>query len=189
MTSKDIFTLSMPPAGHWHHIPVTVPYRHFGNGSQRPFQWYFERESTVVVKKYRDVLKWLARCKYKKDVDLFGRKDVWQHPVAFEELRKGDCEDHALWAWRKLVEIGLEAQLVSGKWKDPSFRASKPSGHVWVLFKKQGKKSWHILEATQKSTKQMLLTTESAEKIYFPELSVDGNFQTYRFSIAKNKTY
>lgn len=185
----NIFTLSMPPANHWHQIPVVVPYRHFGMGSVRPFDWYFEKESTVTVKKYNDICKWLANCRYKKDSTLFGRPDVWQHPVEFEKLKKGDCDDHAIWAWRKLVELGLEAQLVYGTLREIGRRELHTDGHVWVIFKKSGKKSWHILEATEKNTKKMLITPEEAKKRYFPELAVDGAFNTYRFTIAKDKRY
>jgi hypothetical protein len=185
---SDIFTLNMPPANHWHHVPVVVPYRSFGMGSQRPFSWYFEGESSVKVKKYREVCKWLVKCKYKKDAALFGRPDVWQHPLEFEKLKKGDCDDHALWAWRKLVEIGLEAQLVCGTWREPGSK-TRPTGHAWVIFKKSGKKSWHILECTEKNTKKMVIPAKDAEKRYFPELSVDGEFKTYRFTIAKDKRY
>ena len=186
---STIFTLSMPPASYWHQIPVVVPYRHFGMGSVRPFDWYFEKSSAVPVKKYNDICKWLVKCKYKKDSDLFGRPDVWQHPVEFEKLKKGDCDDHALWAWRKLTELGLEAQLVCGTWKELGSKELHPTGHAWVIFKKSGKKSWHILECTEKNTKKTILTTEEAEKKYFPELAVDASFKTYRFTIAKNKRF
>ena len=188
-SNPQYFTLSMPPANHWHHIPVVVPYRKFAMGSHRPFSWYLEKESSVKVKNYREVCKWLSRCKYKKDVELFGKADVWQHPTEFEQLRKGDCDDHALWAWRKLVELGLEAQFVCGTWKEHRDRKFRPSGHAWVNFKKKGKKSWHILECTEKNPKLMILTPKEAQKRYFPELSVDQNFNTYRFTIAKSKRY
>ena len=42
---------------------------------------------------------WLLGCVYARDRDLFRNPDYWQHPCNFEGLRKGDCEDFALWAW------------------------------------------------------------------------------------------
>ena len=179
----------MPPASHWHHVPVSVPYRYFGMGSLRPFDWYFGRESTVKVVKIAEICKWLAHCKYQDDASLFGRPDVWQHPVDFELLKKGDCDDHALWAWRKLRELNLPAQLVCGKWYDPKRKRERPEGHAWVLFKKRGKKSWHVLECTGKDPKKMIISLKDGEKNYFPELSVDTSLQTYRFMIAKNCRY
>jgi hypothetical protein len=45
---------------------------------------------------------------------LFGEADFWQHPSTFERLRTGDCEDFAVWAWRKLIELGYDVDLVAG---------------------------------------------------------------------------
>src|SRR5205085_1473130 len=69
-----------------------------------PFAWYFEGQSAVTVGSVDDVCEWLLECEYVHDPELFHEPDFWQHPRTFERLRKGDCEDHALWAWRKLVE-------------------------------------------------------------------------------------
>jgi hypothetical protein len=83
--------------------PVTslfVTPRIFGPGSFRMFRWYFEGESVVVVRSLGEVCEWLAQCQYHPDEDLFNEPDFWQHPRTFEHLRKGECEDHALWAWR-----------------------------------------------------------------------------------------
>ncbi len=33
----------------------------------------------------------------------------------FRGKRRGDCKDHALWAWRKLNELGIAAELVCGQ--------------------------------------------------------------------------
>ena len=184
-TDPQFYTLAMPAANYWHQLQIVVPYRKFGLGSVRPFSWYFEGESSVKLKKYSEVFKWLTKCKYKKDAALFGRPDVWQHPLDFEKLQKGDCDDHALWAWRKLIELDIEARFVCGSWKE----RDKLIPHAWVIFKKPEKKSWHIIECTAKNSKQMFLTEKEAENKYFPELSVDKDYKTYRFAIAKNKRY
>src|SRR5690348_3236184 len=52
-------------------------------------------------------LRMAADCEYVRDP--VHERDFWQHPKTFEQLRKGDCEDHALWAWRKLTELGISA--------------------------------------------------------------------------------
>ena len=76
-----------------------------GAGAVRPFQWYLEGPSEVAPATLDELLEWLMACEYVHDSVLFQVEDYWQHPRTFEQLRKGDCEDHALWAWRKLAEI------------------------------------------------------------------------------------
>jgi len=64
-------------------------------------------QSTVCVNDIAAICEWLADCEYVRDP--VHERDFWQHPKTFEQLRKGDCEDHALWAWRKLTELGIPA--------------------------------------------------------------------------------
>ncbi|MEA2559241.1 MAG: hypothetical protein QOH06_745 [Acidobacteriota bacterium] len=48
------------------------------------------------------------------------------HPRHFERLRRGDCEDFALWTWRQLLAMKLDARFVCGKCGRGS--------HAWVTF-------------------------------------------------------
>ena len=67
------------------------------------------------------------------DEEQFGEKDYWQPPEQFEESKKGDCEDFALWAWRQLLQMNYDARFVagvSGRYRE---------GHAWVTFEKNGK--------------------------------------------------
>jgi predicted transglutaminase-like cysteine proteinase len=86
----------------WGSVHKHVPLRFFGIGCKQDFAVYFDRTSSVQVKKLDDVLDWLFSCKYVTDSMSQGVLDHWQHPVDFESSKAGDCEDHALWAWRKL---------------------------------------------------------------------------------------
>ena len=94
---------------------MRVPASAFGPGSQRPFAEYFEGESRVPVGSIDGIVAWLQTCEYVTDLELFHQPDVWLHPGAFERLRRGDCEDFALWAWRKLAEIGIDAEFCVGR--------------------------------------------------------------------------
>ncbi len=94
---------------------MPVPPGAFGPGSERPFAQYFEGESSVRVASIEEIVAWLQTCEYVSDVELFRKRDVWQHPSAFEHLRRGDCEDFALWAWRKLGELGIDADFCVGR--------------------------------------------------------------------------
>ena len=65
---------------------------------------------------------------------LFNEIDLWQHPSSFEELRRGDCEDFALWAWRKLAELGIDAEFFVGR----ILSVEEPDvdrQHAWVVFR------------------------------------------------------
>ena len=66
------------------------------------------------------------------------RDDYWQPPEEFEESKKGDCDDYALWAWRQLLHMNYPARFVVGT----SGRYGR--GHAWVTFEKDGK--WFLLE-------------------------------------------
>src|SRR5678816_3685764 len=119
----------------WQRLPYEAPLAMFGDGARHGFDWVFEGDSRVIVATLNDVVDWLATCQYETDASLFRESDYWQHPHTFEELRRGDCEDFALWAWRKLVELGVDADLVIGRRVPPG---SENSRHAWILFREGG---------------------------------------------------
>jgi Bacterial transglutaminase-like cysteine proteinase BTLCP len=80
-----------------------------------------------------DMRRFLAGCKYVSDEEQFGERDYWQPPERFEESKKGDCEDFALWAWRQLIHMKYPARFALGS-------ASRyGDGHAWITFQKDGK--------------------------------------------------
>ena len=86
----------------------------FGAGSRRPFAHYLNGDSRVRVHSIDDICRWLQQCQYVSDSDQFKQRDVWQHPGEFETRKKGDCEDHALWAWRKLTRAKHSGGICGG---------------------------------------------------------------------------
>jgi predicted transglutaminase-like cysteine proteinase len=142
-----------------------------------PFPWYFEGESIIAVTCVDDVCDFLLRCEYVPDADLFNETDFWQHPRTFERVRQGDCEDYALWAWRKLVELGIEAELVAGVWHPPN---DESGGHVWIRFRNEG--TDFILEAVSRTREGMVRTFEAAKAEYVPHAGVDHRFQLFAYS-------
>jgi hypothetical protein len=136
----------------WQSLPHDLPMAMYGEGNlAEDFRCYLEGPSRVGVRSIRTLCAWLRRCKYQSDWRLFGRRDYWQYPAGFEELRRGDCEDHALWAWRKLIELGHEAELMVGR-RDS--QAANEDWHAWVVFSENG--SRFLLEATSKSQPEMI---------------------------------
>jgi hypothetical protein len=149
-------------------------------GNHHDFSWYFEGESAVKVETLDDVLEWLLGCGYVRDPELFHEQDFWQHPRTFERLRQGDCEDHAMWAWRKLIELGYDADLVSGRLTGLDATSAGSGGHVWVLFRRNGET--FILEATAKAKEQMLRTLVQARAEYIPSVGVDRTRKRFAYN-------
>ncbi len=158
--------------------PISVHHTQFGAGSRRPFTDYLNGQSQIEVQSIEDVCRWLQECEYVRDSVLFNQRDVWQHPGDFETLKKGDCEDHALWAWRKLTELNIPAEFVVGRaqWNNGSIDAQQ-SAHAWVAYEENGR--IYILETTHK--KRLIYPLAEIATRYHPWYSVDEQNRTYRF--------
>ena len=156
----------------WERFAHRVPLRLFGRGSRRDFTWYFEGESRVAVRTLDDIQEWLLGCEYAHDMALFQERDFWQHPRTFEQLRKGDCEDHALWAWRKCVELGIDAELVSGQHLSESGTSNEHCGHAWVVLRQDDE--LYVFETVAKSKEGMLKRLNDVKAEYRPQVGVDS---------------
>jgi hypothetical protein len=163
----------------WARVDYAAPPHAFGAGNRHDFAWYFEGDSTVPVASIDDVQDWLLSCDYAPDTALFNEPDFWQHPRTFEQLRRGDCEDHALWAWRKLVELGLDADLVSGTVRHAGDDVVPRGGHVWVLLRQNGET--FVFEAVAKQRDRMLRPLADVRDRYRPEFGVDRACRRYTF--------
>ena len=129
----------------WRRVACPVPLHRYGTGARHDFAWYLEGQSRVEVGSIREICRWLRACEYVRDGDLFYEADYWQHPCAFEQLRQGDCEDFALWAWRKLIRLGHTAEFVAGF----SRTGAVERGHAWVHFEADG--TWYLLDEIPRS--------------------------------------
>ena len=166
-----------PTAEHWERFDLTIEYRKFGRGSIASFKWYFQGASRVPVNSLDELKAWLIGCSYESDQSLFASADHWQHPSDFERLRRGDCEDHALWAWRKLIELGVDAEFVVGR---HASSAVGEHGHAWVLFRDEGGRE-HLLEAVAKDAASLVRPIEEARHEYVPHFAVTKEYRTVAF--------
>jgi hypothetical protein len=162
----------------WDRLTIRVPAGAFGPGSERPFAQYFEGESAVGVASIDDIVIWLQSCEYVSDVDLFQKRDFWQHPRAFESLRRGDCEDFALWAWRKLAELGIDADFCVGR----VITADRPGDHqhAWVVFHLDG--AAFLFEPAAGTPSRMIRPLPEAMEAYVPHFAVNHRFETSAFA-------
>jgi hypothetical protein len=167
----------------WERMHRRVPLHFFGSGARRDFDWYFEGESTVLVRTIEDVKLWLSECEYASDLHLFQERDFWQHPRTFEHLRRGDCEDFALWAWRKLLELGYDADLVAGRKLNPDHEdrgVGQQGRHCWVMFRNEG--TVYVYEPVLGSRSSAVQPLDHVRSRYIPEFGVGRDRKTFAFS-------
>jgi hypothetical protein len=157
---------------------MNVPATAFGPGSRHQFAHYFEGESSVRVESIDDIVAWLLNCEYASDADLFHERDLWQHPSAFEQRRRGDCEDFALWAWRKLSEIGIEAEFYVGR-VCCGDRLEADQQHAWVVYLIDG--TDYLFEPAARSRAQMIRPLADVMDDYVPHFAVNRRFDTSAF--------
>ncbi len=167
------------PADPWVRTDRTPCDHHFGCGRALAGPRYLRGNSIVRATSVEAVKSWLAGCTYVPDKEQFGTDDYWQHPSEFERVRRGDCEDLALWAWRKLVEIGYDAVLVVGNWHPPQ---GNLGCHAWVLFATES--GDFVLEATAHPD-AMFQPLAAVRAHYHPEVGIDRNGRTFSFQGAQ----
>ncbi len=180
--SKPLSRLLMrllPLDNPWERFASSVPLSVYGMGSQREFRWYFEGRSSVEIQSIEEIQEWLLGCEYVSDPDLFQEADFWQHPCTFEQLRKGDCEDFALWAWRKLVRLGYQAEFVAGRCVQPGCFETD-HGHTWLLFEKEG--VLYLFDPIIRERDHMIQPLDAVCHEYIPEVSVDQHFNRYAYA-------
>lgn len=89
------------------------------------FSWerFFKKPLVTSPGNLAEIDSFLKGCRYMSDQETRGCEDFWEPPDIFEERRTGDCEDHAIWAWRQLHTLGYKSRLVIGDCR---------GGHAWV---------------------------------------------------------
>lgn len=161
----------------WERVEFQAPVHLFGPGSRRDFGWYLEGESAVPVRALEEVKEWHAGCEYAHDPHLFQEPDFWQHPRTLEHLRKGDCEDFALWVWRKLVELGHDADLVVGRRVPP---ASPETRHAWIVYRLDGQA--FVFEPGWREVERSIRPLADVRNEYVPEFGVGPDRKRFAFA-------
>jgi hypothetical protein len=157
----------------WDRFAFDVPLRAYGAGSLHPFSWYFSGQLATPARSVDDLSDWLRGCSYRRDAEQFKSADHWQHPTHFERRREGDCEDFSLWTWRKLVEMGCEAEFVAG-W----IRVGVTTvGHTWVQYREAGQTL--VFDPVVRDPDAVVRPVAAVAPSYIPQVSVDQTFQGY----------
>lgn len=135
-------------------------------------QSFLTDSTSLKLRTPTEVLLWLRNCRYEPDESRFGKRDHWQKPSEFEKAGRGDCEDHALWAWCQLHRMRVDARFVVGLYRRPVRRTL----HAWVTLPWQD--GLFLLDGTG-GNERNLLDEETARKLYLPLFSVDGKGRLY----------
>ena len=165
---------------------MRVPASAFGPGSQQPFAAYFEGVSSVHVGSIDDMVAWLQTCEYITDLELFHERDVWQHPGIFERRRRGDCEDFALWAWRKLAELAIDAEFCVGRVISDD-RPEIDRQHAWVVYRVNG--TPFLFEPAARTASRMIRPLADVMGEYVPHFAVNHQFDTNAFVGCVSDSY
>ena len=121
---------------------------------------------------------WLATCEYVSDVEQFHEPDLWQQPCDFERRQRGDCEDFALWAWRKLIEIGIEAEFYVGRILCGGARQPRVSMRGSSIG--TGRDAF-LFEPAARDRQRMIQPWSAVKDDYEPHFAVDRRFVTSAF--------
>ncbi len=168
------FLLQTTQDNTWQKYACRVPLHVYGAGSRRCFSWYLDGAVDSGTMEIEEMKNWLSRCQYMADSELFDQRDVWQHPITFERLRRGDCEDYSLWTWRKLIENGIEAEFCAGWSIQPG---EEYRGHTWVMFKEDNQQ--FLFDPVARNQHCMVQPLEEVADWYVPQVSVNGRLNQF----------
>lgn len=157
----------------WNAVVHHVPLRLFARACRRDFDWYFEGESELTIETVPEICAWLSDCNYVNDQEFVRKRGFWQHPLTFEEVRRGNCVDHALWAWTRLSKLKFPARFIVGEWLPDG--DGELNLHAWVVFE-DGNKQF-VLEGVADDPEKMIQPLEDMRQEYIPHFSVDERFE------------
>ncbi len=179
---RFVFRL-LPSRDPWERWELGLDVKLFG--ASEYFRAYSLRQSTVGVASLDDICEWLLGCAYHNHTEQSSEQTFWPPPPDFEGSRRGDCKDHALWAWRKLNELGIAAELVCGQSRadDEDFQSLSNyeffQGHAWVQFQRDEVE--YLLEPALKVRGSMIRPLGGLRACYIPWFAVGPDFRRYKY--------
>jgi len=111
-----------------------------------------------------ELFRFLRGCRYLPAADLFEHVLL---PMEFERRRAGTALDHALWAWRKCIDLGEDARLTVGTYHQEP--------HAWVTI--YGETEPFVLETTHKGELELLQAWD--QWLYEPSFSINANLHYF----------
>ncbi len=154
--------------------------RSFGSGAIIEFDEFLKGDTAVSAHSVHEIIDFLISCQYALDMDLFKKPDHWQLPLEFEELKKGDCEDHALWAWHKLHKLGIPSEFIVGTMYNE--RQKRWNGHAWLTINQKGR--LQLFETVRKSG-SLIQPLDDVKHKYRPYVGIDHHLRTFSYQRKK----
>jgi hypothetical protein len=140
---------------------------------------YVSQPLAVKCENVGDIRKFLMSCEGVSDEEQFGKQDYWQPPEEFEQRKKGDCDDFALWTWRQLLSMGYDARVVFG-------RAGRYGiGHAWVMYFQNGK--CFLVEPTFRAVGETMPRLSTIK--YKPAFSVAWDGKSLSYYAHKDRSF
>jgi hypothetical protein len=161
----------------WERLDLVPPPEAYGPGATSDFTEYLARDSRIWAPTPAEVATWLLSCAYAEDDVLLGEADLWLHPCTFELVRSGDCEDFALWAWRKLLETGHDAEFVVGLRRRSDGVVGR---HAWTLFRERGAE--FLLDGVERSPRRIIRPVADVRDDYEPQVGVGADGRRFVFA-------
>lgn len=172
-----LYVRRFPVGDPWERLDSVPRLALYGAGARHDFAHYLAGASAVDVASVEEIQAWLLGCRYESDEALFNEPDFWQHPATFERLRAGDCEDFAVWAWRKLLGLGIDADLVTGHLLKEGRLAGR---HAWVVYRVGGAE--FLVEPVARSRQHMIVPLALARAGYLPQFGVDRAARRFAYA-------
>jgi hypothetical protein len=140
---------------------------------------YLSEPLSVTCSSIEEIRQFLQQCRYVYDQEQFNRKDYWMPPEKFEQRKKGDCDDFALWTWRQLMAMGYPSRFVVG-------RAGRyGDSHAWVTFTEGGKT--FLVESLAASLGDKLPRLSTVR--YKPGVSIEWDGTKFHYYVHEKRTY
>jgi len=131
---------------------LTYPARPVFNSSRRinvdPRGFFVNDKFIPYIKngtndeKAKECLKWVIdNIKYKTDINLFKRPEVWLFPFETLSLGKGDCEDGGILMANMMIKSGIPYWRIRINAGDV-----KGTGHAYITYLREKDNKWVILD-------------------------------------------
>ena len=144
-----------------------------------PMGRYVSQPLAVQCETIQDICKFLRGCRAQSDQDLFNKREYFQPPEEFERLKKGDCDDFALWTWRQFIALGYDARVVFGK------AGRFGQGHAWVEFFQDNK--CYLVEPQLGALGEAMPRLSTLR--YAPQFSASWDGKTLAYYAHKERLY
>ncbi len=161
----------------WLRFDLEPPLRAFGPGANVEFSHYLGGVSRVTARTPVEIAGWLLLCRYADDPQLLDEADHWLHPTTFEVVRSGDCEDFALWAWRKMAEHTYDAEFVVGVRR---LADGSTGRHAWVTYRHEREE--FLFDGVERSMDRIIRPIEEVRAHYEPQVGVSSGGRRFVFA-------